>query len=174
MRGLEDGRETLRGTGGAISNAWESFSNFALNDNVLEVAIGLIIASAFNKVVTSFVSDILLPPFSLLPFVGRNLDEKFAVLKKGPHYNELNGYNTVTQASEDGAVTLSYGTFIDRIVNFLAIALALFFAGKMYGWLSNDTVIKRSVKCKYCRKRISEKAKRCVNCTSWQDGREDE
>ena len=79
------------------------------------------------------------------------------------------------RTSELSRVALTcYRTFIDRIVNFLAIALALFFAGKMYGWLSNDTVIKRSVKCKYCRKRISEKAKRCVNCTSWQDGREDE
>lgn len=83
----------------------------------------------------------------------------------------------------------------------MVVALALFVIARVYGWVADDNVIKRQVKCKYCRKRISEKvclfssvwegvvgagcvfgglcadfwgvkAKRCVNCTSWQDGRE--
>lgn len=70
------------------------------------------IAAAFTTVVTSFVSEILLPPLSLLPFVHRNLDEKFAVLKKGPHYNGTygHGYNTLEQATADGAVVMAYGS----------------------------------------------------------------
>jgi large conductance mechanosensitive channel len=69
------------------------------------------IAAAFTTVVTSFVSEILLPPLSLLPFVHRNLDEKFAVLKPGPHYNRTgnHGYNTLDQATADGAVVMAYG-----------------------------------------------------------------
>lgn len=69
------------------------------------------IAAAFTSVVTSFVSEILLPPLSLLPFINRNMDEKFAILRRGPLYNTTDGhgYNTLKQAAEDGAVVLAYG-----------------------------------------------------------------
>lgn len=62
--------------------------------------------------VTSFVSEILLPPISLLPFMNKNLEEKFAVLRQGNHYNRTivhGGYNTLKQAMDDGAVVLAYG-----------------------------------------------------------------
>lgn len=67
------------------------------------------VGAAFTQVVTSFVSDLLLPIISLLPFLQRNLSEKFAVLRKGPHYSEENGYNTLKQAQDDGALVLGYG-----------------------------------------------------------------
>lgn len=69
------------------------------------------IAGSFTSVVTSFVSDILLPPLSLLPFINRNMDEKFAILRRGPKYNVTDGvgYNTLRQAADDGAVVLAYG-----------------------------------------------------------------
>lgn len=69
------------------------------------------LAAAFTAVVTSFVSDILLPILSLLPFIDRNFDEKFAVLKAGPHYGKGpgRGYNTMKIALEDGAVIMSWG-----------------------------------------------------------------
>ncbi|RDW84501.1 hypothetical protein BP6252_02091 [Coleophoma cylindrospora] len=98
--------------GKKAKRVWSGFQDFALQDNVLEVAVGLIIAAAFTTVVTSFVSEILLPPLSLLPFINRNLEEKFAVLRKGPHYvpgDPHNGYNTLKQALDDGAVVLAYG-----------------------------------------------------------------
>ena len=59
--------------------------------------------------VKSFVSDLLLPIISLLPFINRNFDEKFAVLKKGPNYEQNSGYNTLKQALDDGAVVMAYG-----------------------------------------------------------------
>ncbi|KAI9743873.1 MAG: hypothetical protein M1818_002607 [Claussenomyces sp. TS43310] len=151
---------------------WDGFQDFALQDNVLEVAVGLILAAAFTSVVTSFVSEILAPVLSLLPFINRNLDEKFAVLRKGPRYTRGHGYNTLKQALDDGAVVMAYGTFIDKVLNLIGIGLALYIIANVYTWVSKDSVIKHTVKCKYCRKRISEKAQRCVNCTSWQDGRE--
>ena len=67
------------------------------------------IAAAFTAVVKSLVSDILLPPVSLLPFMSRNLEEKFLVMRKGPHYSKIVGYNTRQQAIDDGAVILTYG-----------------------------------------------------------------
>ncbi|KAL0058425.1 hypothetical protein AAF712_014900, partial [Marasmius tenuissimus] len=65
------------------------------------------IASQFTAVVNSLVSDILLPPISLLPFMSRNIEEKFLILSKGPHGHE--GYNTRQQALDDGAVIMAYG-----------------------------------------------------------------
>jgi large conductance mechanosensitive channel len=55
------------------------------------------------------VSDILLPPLSVILPLNRNLDEKFAVLQSGPNYDELSGYTTLDQAQNDGAVVLAYG-----------------------------------------------------------------
>lgn len=58
---------------------------------------------------TSFVSDVILPVISLLPFIHRNLDEKFKVLRKGPNYDLAKGYNTLAQARDDGALVMAYG-----------------------------------------------------------------
>lgn len=71
--------------------------------------------------VNSLVSDVLLPPISLLPFMARNLEEKFWVLRRGPHFEKQLGYNTRKQAIEDGAVILTYGcVFINRILSFFS------------------------------------------------------
>lgn len=157
------------------THAWSSFSNFALRDNVLEVAVGLILAASFTACANSLVTDIILPIISLLPFLARNLPEKFATLKHGPNYNSTisNGYNTKDQALSDGAVVFAYGNFLDKVVRFLLIALSLWGIASAYSRWTGDNIVKKQVKCRYCRKYISDKAKRCVNCSSWQDGRED-
>ena len=118
------------------------------------------IASAFTAIVKSLTSDIILPVISLLPFLNRNLDEKFAVLRAGHNYHHNNGtkgYNTVNQALDDGAVVMAYGSFLDKIVRFFVVGLALYTIARVYGWASKDSVIKHTVKCRYCRKSISEK-----------------
>ena len=113
MPRLDDTNEHLMGAGRkaktTVSRFWDGFSDFVLQDNVLEVAVGLIIAAAFTTVVKSFVSDIISPVLSLLPFIDRNFDEKFAVLKRGPSYHKHHGYNTVKMAQNDGAVVMTYG-----------------------------------------------------------------
>jgi len=159
---------------GRVKSAWQGFKDFALRDNVLEVAVGLIVANAFTAVVTSLVSDVLLPPISLLPFMNRNIQEKFVVLKRGPHFNEtLGGYNTLAQAANDGAVTLAYGLFIMNLVRFFAVAFVLYLLAQSYSSFSKSSIILHTTKCTYCRKEISVKAQRCAFCTSWQDGREE-
>jgi len=172
---LDDTREALlSGPKSVINTArsvWTGFQDFALRDNVLEVAVGLMIAAAFTAVVNSLVSDILLPPISLLPFLGHNLEEKFAVLKKG-HTNSWR-YNTVQQATDDGAVIMPYGLFLTNVFRFFCIGFAMYGLARLYAAVSHDTIIKQTVKCAYCRKYVSPKAKRCYLCTSWLDGRED-
>ncbi|KAB5572551.1 large-conductance mechanosensitive channel [Coniochaeta sp. 2T2.1] len=163
---LEEGTQKAR-------RVWDGFIDFALQGNILEIAFGLIIASIFTSLVSSFVSDIILPPLSVILPLNKNLEEKFAVLQKGPNYEELGGYNTLLLAQEDGAVVMAYGVFLNKLVNFMGVGLALYGLAGMYQWLSNDPIIKHTTRCRYCRKSISEKAKRCVNCTSWLDGREE-
>jgi large conductance mechanosensitive channel len=91
------------------SRILHGFIDFAFQGNVLEIAFGLIIASMFTALITSLVSDILLPPISVLLPLNKNLEEKFAVLRAGPHRPEDSGYNTLKQAQDDGAVVMAYG-----------------------------------------------------------------
>ncbi|KAF5336084.1 hypothetical protein D9611_006231 [Ephemerocybe angulata] len=157
-----------------VKSIWDGFIQFALRDSVIEVALGLIIATAFTKVVNSLVSDIILPPLSLLPFMSRNLEEKFVVMRKGPHYYDgKRGYNTREQALEDGAAIWTYGSFLDEIITFFGVGFALYLIALTYQKFTKDTIIKYTAKCTFCRKEISAKARRCPMCTSWLDGRED-
>jgi large conductance mechanosensitive channel len=130
------------------------------------------LAASFSAVANSLVSDIILPIISLLPFIEKNLEEKFAVLRGGRHYATLH-YNTIQQALDDGAVVWAYGSFFDKILRFLLIAVALFLVAKSYSYLAGENIVRRQRRCAYCKKYISENARRCVNCTTWQDGRED-
>ncbi|KAK3353593.1 large-conductance mechanosensitive channel [Lasiosphaeria hispida] len=163
---LEQGRRRAR-------RVIDGFFDFAFQGNVLEIAFGLILASMFTAVVTSLVSDILLPPLSVLLPLNRNLEEKFAVLQPGPNRNATAGYNTLKQAQDDGAVVMAYGYFLNRLLNFTGVGFSLYGLASLYQCFSKDPIIKHMVKCRYCRKRISDKCQRCTNCTSWQDGRED-
>ena len=52
---------------------------------------------------------------------------------------------------------MAYGSFLDKIVRFFIVGLALYTIARVYGWASKDSVIKHTVKCRYCRKSISEK-----------------
>jgi large conductance mechanosensitive channel len=79
---------------------------FLGRDNVIEVALGIIIGEAFAKVVTSLVTDVLLPPLSLVSERSRNLESHFIVLRHGQHAKEI--YNTIEQAAADGTLRNSH------------------------------------------------------------------
>ncbi|KAJ4290256.1 hypothetical protein N0V90_010471 [Kalmusia sp. IMI 367209] len=142
---LQDAEQGVRSR---TFHAWDSFTNFELRDNVLEVAVGLILAASFTACANSLVTDIILPLISLLPFLARNLDEKFATLKHGPNYNTTiaNGYNTKDQALSDGAVVFAYGAFFDKVVRFLLIAFSLWAIASLYSRGSGDNIVKKQVK----------------------------
>lgn len=109
-------------------------------------------------------SDIILPPLSVLLPLNANLDLKFAVLQAGPSYADLpRGYRTIDQAQADGAVVMAYGVFLNKTLNFVGLGSALYALAGLYQYLSKDPIIKHMVKCRYCRKRINEKV-------SWVEG----
>ncbi|KAJ6257607.1 hypothetical protein Dda_7394 [Drechslerella dactyloides] len=159
---LNRGRNAVR----RVGSVWTGFRDFILRDNVLEIAIGLIIASSFTSVVNSLVADIILPPISLL--TNQNFGENFLVLRHGQ--NATAHYNTFQQAQDDGAITWNYGNFLEKLIQFFILGVTLYTLGQIYQLLSRDVVIKYQIKCPVCRKDISASAKRCPFCTSWQDG----
>lgn len=106
---LAEAENVLEAGERTVLHIWSGFLDFALQGNILEIAFGLIIASSFTAIVNSFVSDILLPPLSVILPLNKNMDEKFAVLQPGPNFVKENGYNTLQFALDDGAVVLAYG-----------------------------------------------------------------
>ena len=101
----------------------EEFKEFALKGNVMDMAVGVIIGGAFGKIVTSFVSDILMPPLGVL-LGGVDFTDLKVVLKDAvPAQLDAAG-NEVAAAAE--AVTWNYGAFIQNVIDFLIIAFCIF------------------------------------------------
>ncbi|MEZ5450806.1 MAG: large-conductance mechanosensitive channel protein MscL [Thiolinea sp.] len=92
------------------------FKEFAMKGNVVDMAVGIIIGAAFGKIVASFVNDILMPPLGML-LGGVNFTDLALVLKEG--------------AEGAGGVAIKYGAFIQTIIDFLIIAMAIFVAIKV-------------------------------------------
>ncbi|GAO50204.1 hypothetical protein G7K_4338-t1 [Saitoella complicata NRRL Y-17804] len=151
---------------------WNDFKDFINRDNIFEVAVGLMIGNAFTSVVTSLVSDVLLPPIALLPGISsENLPAKFLVLRHGETHQA--SYNTLEQAAADGAVTLAYGSFFQKALDFMGMGFFLYVIVQLIFFLDHKDLRKRTKKCHYCRKKNNMKAVRCMYCTCWMDGRED-
>jgi large conductance mechanosensitive channel len=103
----------------------KEFKDFALRGNVVDMAVGVIIGAAFGKIVSSLVSDVLMPPLALA-MNGAN----FASLgrKIGTITKEVTENGVTRQVTED--VVLKYGGFLQAIIDFTIIALCLFFVIK--------------------------------------------
>ena len=95
----------------------QEFRDFAVKGNMIDMAVGIIIGGAFGKIVTSLVSDIIMPPIGLL-VGGVNFTEWNVVLKEAVMENG----EVITPA-----LTLNYGNFIQVLFDFLIIALSIFF-----------------------------------------------
>ena len=117
-----------------IEQFYKGWRSFAFKDNIINVAIGMIIATSFKAVVNSFVIDIIMP---LLIGLGAqtNVPNLFIVLVKGKNYNGT--YNTLEQAKNDGAVTLNYGIFIHVFCDLIMVSLLLFIFMKIINKIKN-------------------------------------
>lgn len=100
----------------------QEFKKFAMRGNVVDMAVGVVIGGAFGKIVTSIVSDIIMPPIGLL-LGGVNFTSLKIVLKQA-HTDELTG--KVTEA-----VTINYGNFINTTLDFIIIAFSIFMIIKL-------------------------------------------
>ncbi|MGD1993261.1 MAG: large-conductance mechanosensitive channel protein MscL [Anaerolineae bacterium] len=149
---------------------WKDFREFAMRGNVIDLAIGIIIGSAFTTVVSSLVNDLLMPPIGLL--LG-NVDfaQLFAVIKAG---DPTGPYTTLAAAQEAGAVTLNYGLFINNVITFLIVAFATFLIVRAMNKLYLEKQREETAEpaepttktCPYCKETIAIEAVRCSFCTS--------
>lgn len=95
----------------------KEFKEFAMKGNVMDLAIGIIIGTAFGKIVSSLVSDVIMPPIGLL-VGGADFSDLSVVLRSE---GMLESGETVS------AVTLNYGLFLNSVIDFVIIAFAIFF-----------------------------------------------
>lgn len=138
----------------------KEFKEFAMRGNVLDMAVGIIIGAAFGKIITSFVSDILMPPIGLV--LGK---VDFSSL-----FLNISGksYDTLAAAKTAGAATLNYGLFLNAVIDFLIVAFAVFLLVRQVNrWKGPAPATAPATKdCSYCCTAVPIKATRCPHCTS--------
>jgi large conductance mechanosensitive channel len=138
----------------------KEFKAFAMRGNVLDMAVGIIIGAAFGKIITSLVSDVLIPP------LGRVLGKvDFSNL-----FFNISGtsYATLAEAKAAGAATINYGLFLNTVIDFLIVALVIFMLVRQVNrWNKPAPAPAPTTKdCGFCYTAIPLKATRCPNCTS--------
>lgn len=139
---------------------WSEFKKFVMRGNVIDLAVGIIIGGAFGKIITSLVSDIIMPPIGVL--LGK---VDFASL-----YINLSGkaYASLADAKAAGAATINYGLFINTVLDFVIVAFVIFLLVKQVNKLkaAPAPAEPNTKECPYCLSVIPLKATRCPNCTS--------
>ncbi len=138
------------------------FRDFIARGNVFDLAVGIVIGGAFGTVVKSFVSDILMPPIGLATG-GLDFSNLFLNLSG-------TSYPSLAAAQAAGAPTINYGVFINDILSFLIIALAIFFLARAYNRMRRQAEEAppppTQKECPFCAMAIPIQAKRCPHCTS--------
>jgi large conductance mechanosensitive channel len=141
---------------------FKEFKEFAMRGNVVDMAVGIVIGAGFGKIVSSFVSDILMPPIGLL--MGR---VDFSNL-----YLNLSGqqFASLAEAKKAGAATINYGMFLNTVLDFVIVAFAVFLLIQQLNKLTKKPAPlsgpPTTKDCPYCLSTIAIKATRCPNCTS--------
>jgi len=141
----------------------KEFKAFIMRGNVIDLAVAVIIGAAFGKIITSLVTDVLMPPIGLV--LGK---VDFSNL-----YLNLSGktYESLAAAKSAGAATINYGLFLNAGIDFLIVAFVLFLvirtANKMQAAVAKPVAAPPAMKdCPQCAMAIPVKAKRCGYCTS--------
>ncbi len=142
----------------------KEFKEFAMRGNVVDMAVGIIIGAAFGTIISSLVSDVIMPPIGLL--LGNvDFSNLFIVLKEGA---AAGPYASIVDAKKAGAVTINYGLFVNTIISFLIVAFAIFVMISNLNKLKKKEApaVPTTKDCSYCLSVIPIKATRCPHCTS--------
>lgn len=138
----------------------KEFKDFAVKGNVVDLAVGVIIGAAFGKIVSSAVSDLLMPPIGM---IAGKID--FSSL-----FISLNGesYDSLSKAKAAGAPVIAYGLFLNNTIDFLIVAFVIFLVVKQINRLKKPAPAgpPTTKDCPRCATSIPIKATRCPNCTS--------
>ena len=148
----------------------DEFKTFAMRGNVIDMAVGIIIGAAFGKVVDSMVKDIIMPPMGWL--MGK---ADFSNLYLTLPVNGISGmhYPSLEAAQAAGAVTINYGLFINSLISFILVAIAVFLLIKAVNKIKSAAIKECEKKeeittklCPRCFSTIDIKATKCPNCTA--------
>lgn len=125
------------------------FKAFAMRGNVLDMAVGVVVGSAFTAIVNSLVGDII------SPVIGLFFNADFSQV-----------------GISIGDVTIGLGAFLNAVINFLIVAFVLFLVLKLFNALHKKpaSAAPTTKTCPYCQSSISIKAVRCPHCTSKLEG----
>ena len=145
---------------------FKEFKEFAMRGNVIDLAVGVIIGGAFQKIVTSIVNDLVMPLIGLIT-KGSDFATKFLAL-------DGNTYATLEEAQAAGAAVLTYGNFLAVTIDFIIMAFVIFLLVKGLNKLTTLTKKKEeevpaaptTKKCPFCMSEIAIEATRCPHCTS--------
>ena len=141
----------------------KEFKEFAMKGNMVDMAVGIVIGAAFGKIVSSLVSDVLMPPIGKL-LGGADFSSLFLNLSGG-------SYPSVAAAKAAGAATINYGVFLNAVVDFVIIAVVLFMIVKTMNAMKKAESATAppppaTKDCPHCCSAIPVKATRCPACTS--------
>jgi large conductance mechanosensitive channel len=141
------------------------FREFAARGNVVDLAVGLVLGTAFGAIVNSLVTDILMPPIGWLTG-GIDFSSLYVVLGSGE-------YASLEAARQAGAATINYGVFINTILTFLIVSFAMFVVVRQMNRLRRQQAspaepqpTPETRNCPYCISTIPLAATRCPQCTS--------
>ena len=156
------------------------FKKFAMRGNVVDMAVGFTVGAAFATIARSLVDDLLMPPIGLL-LGGADFSDRFWLLRGGPEAPPP--YATLADAQAAGAVTVNYGLFLNAVLTFLIVALAIYLLvhavnkveaemEERFGEEAPQPGEPADKKCRYCLATIPFQATRCPQCTSQLGGAE--
>jgi len=146
----------------------KEFKEFVMRGNVVDMAVGIVVGASFGGIVKSLVDDVLMPPLGLL--LGRvDFSNLYLTLREGATPGP---YAALAEAKKAGAVTLNLGLFVNTVINFLIVALAIFLVVRAVNRLQamqkarEPEAAPSTRECPFCASIISVKAVRCPQCTS--------
>ena len=141
---------------------WKDFRAFILRGNVVDLAIGVIIGAAFGKIVSSLVTDVLMPPIGLA--LGQ-VDFSSIFINLSSHH-----YPSIAAAKAAGAPTINIGLFINAVIDFVIVAFVVFLVVRAVNRLMPKPVPAPpplpTKQCPRCVTTIPLAATRCPACTS--------
>ena len=141
------------------------FKAFLMKGNVIDLAVGMVVGTAFTGMVKSLVDDVIMPPIGLL-IGGVDFSNLFLTLKEGA--KAAGPYATLAAAKDAGAVTMNIGLFINTLISLVIVGFAIFMVVKATSKLQKQPqpADPTTKECPQCCTEIPVKASRCPNCTS--------
>jgi large conductance mechanosensitive channel len=140
----------------------KEFRDFAMRGNVIDMAVGIVIGAAFGRIVTSLVNDIIMPPIGLV--LGKVDFSNLFFNISGRHFDSL------ADAKKAGVVVISYGSFMNTVIDFLIVAFVIFMLVRQVNRLHRPkpgpAPAPSTKECPFCALAIPIRAVRCPQCTS--------